>query len=139
MDALDLLALLAANAVRALLCLITCQSFHILSPWATSCVEEVASIGPGIRFFQLYVSLIYIMHFPLLVSELNCILSVFFMLHVVDDFAGHTVQVYKNRHVVAHLVRRAERAGFKAIALTVDTPRLGRREADIKNRSVIVL
>ena len=79
------------------------------------------------------------MHFPLLVSELNCILSVFFMLHVVDDFAGHTVQVYKNRHVVAHLVRRAERAGFKAIALTVDTPRLGRREADIKNRSVIVL
>uniref|UniRef100_A0A2N9HNC3 FMN hydroxy acid dehydrogenase domain-containing protein n=1 Tax=Fagus sylvatica TaxID=28930 RepID=A0A2N9HNC3_FAGSY len=96
MDALDLLALLAANAVRALLCLITCQSFHILSPWATSCVEEVASIGPGIRFFQLY--------------------------------------VYKNRHVVALLVRRAERAGFKAIALTVDTPRLGHREADIKNR-----
>jgi len=36
--------------------------------------------------------------------------------------------------VVAQLVRRAERAGFKAIALTVDTPRLGRREADIKNR-----
>lgn len=32
------------------------------------------------------------------------------------------------------LVKRAERAGFKAIALTVDTPRLGRREADIKNR-----
>jgi isopentenyl diphosphate isomerase/L-lactate dehydrogenase-like FMN-dependent dehydrogenase len=35
---------------------------------------------------------------------------------------------------VAQLVRRAERAGFKAIALTVDTPRLGRRESDIKNR-----
>lgn len=31
-------------------------------------------------------------------------------------------------------MRRAEKAGFKAIALTVDTPRLGRREADIKNR-----
>ena len=42
--------------------------------------------------------------------------------------------MYKNRNVVAQLVRRAERAGFKAIALTVDTPRLGRREADIKNR-----
>uniref|UniRef100_A0A0C9RHY5 (S)-2-hydroxy-acid oxidase n=1 Tax=Wollemia nobilis TaxID=56998 RepID=A0A0C9RHY5_9CONI len=67
-----------------------------LSSWATSSVEEVASTGPGIRFFQLY--------------------------------------VYKDRHVVAQLVRRAERAGFKAIALTVDTPRLGRREADIKNR-----
>ncbi|XP_061363132.1 glycolate oxidase 1-like isoform X2 [Gastrolobium bilobum] len=67
-----------------------------LSSWATSSVEEVASTGPGIRFFQLY--------------------------------------VHKDRHVVAQLVRRAERAGFKAIALTVDTPRLGRREADIKNR-----
>lgn len=43
-------------------------------------------------------------------------------------------QVYKDRNVVAQLVRRAERAGFKAIALTVDTPKLGRREADIKNR-----
>ncbi|VVA95733.1 unnamed protein product [Arabis nemorensis] len=67
-----------------------------LSSWATSSVEEVASTGPGIRFFQLY--------------------------------------VYKDRNVVAQLVRRAERAGFKAIALTVDTPRLGRRESDIKNR-----
>ncbi|CAJ1935714.1 unnamed protein product [Sphenostylis stenocarpa] len=67
-----------------------------LSSWATSSVEEVASTGPGIRFFQLY--------------------------------------VFKDRNVVAQLVRRAERAGFKAIALTVDTPILGRREADIKNR-----
>ncbi|GJN10270.1 hypothetical protein PR202_ga28349 [Eleusine coracana subsp. coracana] len=70
-----------------------------LSSWATSSVEEVASNGPGIRFFQLY--------------------------------------VYKDRKVVEQLVRRAERAGFKAIALTVDTPRLGRREADIKNRFVL--
>ncbi|XP_042491088.1 peroxisomal (S)-2-hydroxy-acid oxidase-like isoform X2 [Macadamia integrifolia] len=67
-----------------------------LSSWATSSVEEVASTGPGIRFFQLYVT--------------------------------------RDRNVVSQLVRRAERAGFKAIALTVDTPRLGRREADIKNR-----
>lgn len=59
-------------------------------------MEEVASTGPGIRFFQLY--------------------------------------VHKDRHVVAQLVRRAERAGFKAIALTVDTPWFGRREADIRNR-----
>lgn len=43
----------------------------------------------------------------------------------------------KDRNVDAQLVERAERAGFKAIALTVDTPRLGRREADIKNRSVM--
>lgn len=29
---------------------------------------------------------------------------------------------------------RAERSGYKAIVLTVDTPRLGKREADIKNK-----
>ncbi|KAG0466149.1 hypothetical protein HPP92_017729 [Vanilla planifolia] len=48
--------------------------------------------------------------------------------------AAGTIMVYKDRNVVEQLVRRAEKAGFKAIALTVDTPRLGRREADIKNR-----
>lgn len=32
------------------------------------------------------------------------------------------------------LIRRAEKAGYKAIALTVDAPWLGRREADVKNR-----
>ena len=49
-------------------------------------------------------------------------------------FRCHCWQVYKNRNVVAQLVRRVERAGFKAIALTVDTPRLGWRESDIRNR-----
>uniref|UniRef100_A0A7S2ZF81 FMN hydroxy acid dehydrogenase domain-containing protein n=3 Tax=Rhodosorus marinus TaxID=101924 RepID=A0A7S2ZF81_9RHOD len=42
--------------------------------------------------------------------------------------------VYKDREVTKQLVMRAEAAGYKAIALTVDTPRLGRREADIKNQ-----
>uniref|UniRef100_A0A0C9S440 (S)-2-hydroxy-acid oxidase n=1 Tax=Wollemia nobilis TaxID=56998 RepID=A0A0C9S440_9CONI len=42
--------------------------------------------------------------------------------------------VLKDRYVVAQLVKRAENAGFKAIVLTVDTPRLGRREADIRNK-----
>ncbi|KAH9287738.1 hypothetical protein KI387_031855 [Taxus chinensis] len=45
--------------------------------------------------------------------------------------------VLKDRHVVAQLVRRAENAGFRAIVLTVDTPRLGRREADIRNRFIL--
>ncbi|KAL0743654.1 hypothetical protein Bca4012_085167 [Brassica carinata] len=44
------------------------------------------------------------------------------------------IMVSKNRKVVEQLVRRAERVGFKAIVLTVDAPRLGRRESDIKNR-----
>jgi len=42
--------------------------------------------------------------------------------------------VYKDRDVTLDLIKRAERAGYKALAITVDTPQLGRREADIKNR-----
>lgn len=43
-------------------------------------------------------------------------------------------QVYKRRDIAAELVKRAERHGYKAIVVTGDTPRLGRREADIKNK-----
>jgi (S)-2-hydroxy-acid oxidase len=42
--------------------------------------------------------------------------------------------VYKDRVVTTSLVRRAEAAGYKALAVTVDTPVLGRREADVRNR-----
>ncbi|XP_042414380.1 peroxisomal (S)-2-hydroxy-acid oxidase GLO3-like isoform X2 [Zingiber officinale] len=42
--------------------------------------------------------------------------------------------VYEDRNIVRQIVGRAEKAGFKAIVLTVDRPRLGRKEADIKNR-----
>ncbi|KAK4789972.1 hypothetical protein SAY86_017276 [Trapa natans] len=44
--------------------------------------------------------------------------------------------IYKRRDWSALVVRRAERSGFKAIVLTVDTPRLGKREADIRNKMV---
>jgi (S)-2-hydroxy-acid oxidase len=43
-------------------------------------------------------------------------------------------QVFKDRKIAENLVRRAEAAGYKAIVLTGDTPRLGRRESDIRNR-----
>ncbi|XP_057976235.1 peroxisomal (S)-2-hydroxyacid oxidase GLO4 [Malania oleifera] len=45
--------------------------------------------------------------------------------------------VYKRRDISAQMVQRAERNGYKAIVLTADTPRLGRREADIKNRMIV--
>ncbi|XAR56378.1 (S)-2-hydroxy-acid oxidase [Bertholletia excelsa] len=106
-----------------------------LSSWATSSVEEVASTGPGIRFSS-FISGSYGMvmeglgplfqHTPITDPHLYHVFSTFFV--------NMSSRVYKDRNVVAQLVRRAERAGFKAIALTVDTPRLGRREADIKNR-----
>ncbi|PQM40469.1 peroxisomal (S)-2-hydroxy-acid oxidase GLO4-like [Prunus yedoensis var. nudiflora] len=44
--------------------------------------------------------------------------------------------VYKRRVISAQIVQRAEKSGYKAIVLTVDAPRLGRTEADIKNRMV---
>ncbi|NWH36226.1 HAOX1 oxidase, partial [Chloropsis hardwickii] len=42
--------------------------------------------------------------------------------------------VYKDREVTAALVRRAERAGYRGIFVTVDTPYLGRRIADVRNK-----
>ncbi|CAN6573627.1 unnamed protein product [Malus baccata var. baccata] len=44
--------------------------------------------------------------------------------------------VFKRRDISAQIVRRAEENGYKAIVLTVDAPRCGRREADIKNKMV---
>ncbi|KJE92024.1 peroxisomal glycolate oxidase [Capsaspora owczarzaki ATCC 30864] len=41
--------------------------------------------------------------------------------------------VYRDRAVTAQLVKRAEQSGYTALVLTVDTPILGRREADIRN------
>jgi isopentenyl diphosphate isomerase/L-lactate dehydrogenase-like FMN-dependent dehydrogenase len=40
---------------------------------------------------------------------------------------------YRDREVTRDLVARAESAGYSALVLTVDTPRLGRRERDVKN------
>ncbi|XP_004303718.1 PREDICTED: peroxisomal (S)-2-hydroxy-acid oxidase GLO4-like [Fragaria vesca subsp. vesca] len=44
--------------------------------------------------------------------------------------------MYKRRDISAQIVRRAEKNGYKAIVLTVDVPRIGRREADIKNKMI---
>lgn len=42
--------------------------------------------------------------------------------------------VYKDRKITLDLIKRAEKSGYTALAVTVDTPVLGRREADVKNR-----
>ncbi len=44
------------------------------------------------------------------------------------------VYMYKDQGLTLELLRRAEAVGVKALALTVDTPFLGRRERDIRNR-----
>ncbi|XP_065863702.1 peroxisomal (S)-2-hydroxyacid oxidase GLO4-like isoform X3 [Euphorbia lathyris] len=50
-----------------------------------------------------------------------------------NDVRFFQLYVYKRLDIAANLVQRAERNGYKAIVLTADTPRLGRREADIKS------
>jgi (S)-3,5-dihydroxyphenylglycine transaminase len=67
---------------------------------------------------------------------------------LVSMFAGHSfedlaavataplwLQIYglRDRSTTRRLVERAERAGFEAIVLTVDTPHLGRRLRDLRN------
>ncbi|XP_013414099.1 hydroxyacid oxidase 1 [Lingula anatina] len=42
--------------------------------------------------------------------------------------------IYRDREVTKELVRRAERSGYKALVLTVDTPMFGRRLADTRNK-----
>lgn len=42
--------------------------------------------------------------------------------------------VYKDRDVTVRLVKRAEKAGYTALVLTVDTPYFGQRIADVKNK-----
>ncbi|KAF4320816.1 hypothetical protein BBO99_00002903 [Phytophthora kernoviae] len=50
-----------------------------------------------------------------------------------DALRWFQLYVFKNRQITIELVRRAEKAGYKAIVLTVDTPVLGKREHDIRN------
>ena len=45
--------------------------------------------------------------------------------------------VYKDRSLARNLIQRAERAGYRALCLTVDTPRLGSRERDFRNQLVL--
>jgi len=50
-----------------------------------------------------------------------------------DGLRWFQLYIYNDRVTTQNLVKRAEAAGYKAIVLTVDTPILGRREADVKN------
>ena len=41
--------------------------------------------------------------------------------------------IYRDRELTRQLVHRAQASGYKALAVTIDTPRLGLRYADVKN------
>lgn len=51
-----------------------------------------------------------------------------------SGFRWFQLYVYSDRAITLDLIKRAERAGYQALAITVDTPVLGRREADVKNK-----
>ena len=45
---------------------------------------------------------------------------------------------FRDREMSKELVQRAEKAGFRAICLTVDVPELGRRERDVRNQFMLL-
>ncbi|CAL8137819.1 unnamed protein product [Prunus armeniaca] len=96
-----------------------CNTIMVLSNISTCTVEDVASSCNAVRFFQLY-----------FFQFLSCLLGLKLSNGTFPE------QVYKRRDISAQIAQRAEKSGYKAIILTVDAPRLGRREADIKNRMV---
>ncbi|NWW71205.1 HAOX1 oxidase, partial [Climacteris rufus] len=51
-----------------------------------------------------------------------------------DGLRWLQLYVYKDRAVTEALVRRAESAGYRGIFVTADTPYLGRRVADVRNK-----
>ncbi|XP_019858437.1 PREDICTED: hydroxyacid oxidase 1-like [Amphimedon queenslandica] len=50
------------------------------------------------------------------------------------SFRWFQLYVYKDNNLTIDLVRRAEREGFKALVVTVDTPELGLRYGDKRNK-----
>ncbi|KAM5165240.1 2-Hydroxyacid oxidase 1 [Mantella aurantiaca] len=51
-----------------------------------------------------------------------------------DSLRWMQLYIYKDRNLTKSLVQRAERLGYKGIFLTVDTPYLGRRHDDVRNK-----
>ncbi len=54
-----------------------------------------------------------------------------------DAHRWFQLYIFRDRGVTRALIEQAEEAGFEAIALTVDVPRLGRRERDLRTGFVI--
>lgn len=51
-----------------------------------------------------------------------------------DAVRWFQLYIYKDRELTRQVVKRAEQAGYRAIVLTVDTPFLGKREADVRHK-----
>ncbi|KAJ1649535.1 Hydroxyacid oxidase 1 [Dispira simplex] len=95
---------------RACAAMNTCM---ILSSWSTTCLEDVAEAGRSVR--------------PDTPGKRD----------VPSPVRWFQLYVYKDRDTTRNLIKRAEKAGYGAIVVTVDTPYLGRRLADIRNKFLI--
>lgn len=56
-----------------------------------------------------------------------------------STFLLFQLYVIKNRDIVKSWVHDAERLGYKAIMVTVDAQKLGKREADERNRYLFII
>lgn len=94
---------------------------YILSTIATSSIEEIAAAAPnGTNWFQLY---IYKDRQPIFISK------GFLTTYLVNV----TIFLFPIRQATIDLIRRAEKANFKALVVTVDTAVLGRRLVNEKH------
>ena len=51
-----------------------------------------------------------------------------------DGLRFFQLYIFRDREITRNLVQRAEQAGYKALMLTIDTPYLGKRLADSRNK-----
>ena len=49
----------------------------------------------------------------------------------------YQIEIFKDTNVTRKLVQRAESAGYKALAVTIDVPIIGQRLADLRNGSTL--
>ncbi|RVE75428.1 hypothetical protein OJAV_G00017240 [Oryzias javanicus] len=67
-------------------------------------------------------------------STIEEVMSAMMAVQGVGGVLWMQLYIYKDRELTLSLVRRAEKAGYKAIFVTVDTPFLGKRLDDVRNR-----
>ena len=111
--------------------------------WRIYPVGKGISRGAERRKFQLCSSLMSIVLFTACSKQGTCVTLSSWSTTSIEEVAAASgaaglrwfqLYVYKDREITRQLVERAEKSGYKAIVLTVDTPVLGTRIADARNR-----
>ena len=124
---LDFYKIKCPNPDRIFFWFIEAGTVFILSTIATSSIEEVAEAAPtALKWFQLYIY----NDREVYKNSLN-IWNGYdknYQKPIFINYFAISSQVTRN------LVKRAEKAGFKALVLTIDAPYFGIRRDDIRNK-----